>query len=56
MKIARFTFNPFEENTYILHDETGACVIIDPGCMDAEEQTELTDYIRRHNLRPEGNG
>ena len=53
MKIARFTFNPFEENTYILHDETGACVIIDPGCMDAEEQTELTDYIRRHNLRPE---
>ena len=52
MKIARFTFNPFEENTYILYDDTHECVIIDPGCYDANEQHELSDYIRRHALHP----
>lgn len=31
MKIQRFTFNEFEENTYVLYDSTGQCVIIDPG-------------------------
>lgn len=52
MKIARFTFNPFEENTYILYDETRACVIVDPGCYDSDEQAALTDYIAQHALQP----
>lgn len=52
MKIARFTFNPFEENTYILYDDTRACVIVDPGCYDPEEQNAITDYIQLHALQP----
>ncbi|MEI7803660.1 MAG: MBL fold metallo-hydrolase, partial [Bacteroidota bacterium] len=36
-----FTFNPFQENTYILFDETNECVIIDPGCSDDAERNEL---------------
>lgn len=52
MQIARFTFNPFQENTYILYDETKECVIIDPGCYDPEEKAELFDYIKRHELVP----
>jgi len=46
-----FTFNPFEENTYVLYDETGECVIIDPGCYETEEQYELVDFIEHHSLR-----
>lgn len=52
MKIASFVFNPFEENTYLLYDETGECVIIDPGCYDQSEQNELYDFIRQENLTP----
>lgn len=52
MKIHRFTFNPFSENTYVLSDETGDCVIVDPGCYEREEKEELSDFIRRHQLKP----
>ncbi|MBL7922662.1 MAG: MBL fold metallo-hydrolase [Bacteroidia bacterium] len=52
MKIARFTFNPFQENTYVLNDESGECVIIDPGCYDPEEKEELHQYILEKGLKP----
>ena len=52
MQIQCFTFNPFQENTYILFDETKECVIIDPGCYDAEEKQELFDFIKVHELKP----
>lgn len=47
-----FTFNGFQENTYVLFDETKQCVIIDPGCYSNEEQSTLTDYITQNNLTP----
>ncbi len=50
MQIARFTFNPFEENTYVLYDDTKACVIIDPGCSNREEENELVNFIDHHEL------
>lgn len=46
-----FTFNPFQENTYVLYDETGECLIIDPGCYEEQELQTLTDFIRAENLR-----
>ena len=52
MQIEIFTFNPFEENTYVLYDETQECVIVDPGCYDADERTELSDFIKSKNLNP----
>ena len=52
MHIARFTFNPFAENTYVLYDETGECAIIDPGCYDDKEREELTAFIRDKSLIP----
>lgn len=52
MKIHSFTFNPFAENTYVLYDDTGECVIVDPGCYTVTEQQELTDFIESNNLRP----
>jgi hydroxyacylglutathione hydrolase len=48
--IKAFTFNPFEENSYVVSDETGECIIIDPGCYEKWEQDELKNYIRSNNL------
>jgi glyoxylase-like metal-dependent hydrolase (beta-lactamase superfamily II) len=38
INIEFLTFNPYQENTYILFDETNDCIIIDPGCYELEEK------------------
>jgi glyoxylase-like metal-dependent hydrolase (beta-lactamase superfamily II) len=50
--IAIFTFNPFQENTYVIYDDTGACVVIDPGCSTPAEKDELRSMIADEKLRP----
>lgn len=52
MEIGIFCFNDFMENTYILHDATGECVIIDPGCSNAKEEGVLIEYIDAQGLTP----
>lgn len=52
IQIKVFIFNPFQENTYVLHDETGECVIIDPGCYTPDEEKKLAQYIKDKNLKP----
>lgn len=50
LKIQSFTFNPFEENTYVFYDETGKCAIVDPGCYEKEEQEMLKNFIKEAQL------
>ena len=50
--IEKFVFNPFQENTWVLYDETKACVIVDPGCMEQSEQNELAEFISSNGLKP----
>lgn len=50
ISIKKFTFNPFQENTYLLHDKTKHCVIIDPGCYEPHEEQELSDFIKDNGL------
>lgn len=45
-----FTFNPFQENTYILFDETKQCVIIDPGNSNKNEDNEIISFIEKNQL------
>lgn len=52
MNIQKFTFNPFQENTYILYDETKECIIVDPGCYTEEEEKELVRFIEINELKP----
>lgn len=52
IQVKVFTFNGFQENTYVLSDEKNNCVIIDPGCYDREEQQELLAYIQKNKLTP----
>lgn len=51
IRVHAFTFNPFEENTYVLYDETREAVIIDPGCFEKEEQDELVEFIAAKMLK-----
>lgn len=50
MKVIKFTFNPFQENTYLVIDEHKNTVVIDPGCYFQEEKQLLKDYISQHQL------
>ena len=52
MNVAIFTFNPFQENTYILYDDTKECIIVDPGCFENTEKLELDNFITANNLKP----
>lgn len=50
IKIKTFIFNPFQENTYLLYDETNNAVIIDPGCYTNEEEDTLLSFIKEKNI------
>ena len=50
--VQSFVNNPYQENTYILYDETGECVIIDPGMETASEQNKVVNFIKNNNLKP----
>ncbi|RMG76260.1 MAG: MBL fold metallo-hydrolase [Bacteroidetes bacterium] len=52
MKVKVFTFNPFQENTYVLYDETKEAAVIDPGCYFKEEKQALKSFIEQEDLRP----
>ncbi|MFY0673465.1 MAG: MBL fold metallo-hydrolase [Bacteroidia bacterium] len=52
MQFAKFTFNPFQENTYVLYDETKECILIDPGCYYPNEFQELKGFISENGLNP----
>jgi len=50
MTIKTFTFNPFQENTYLVFDETNEAVVIDAGCLQAGEKQVLTRFIEDNKL------
>lgn len=50
--IKAFTFNPVQENTYLLYNEQRECIIIDPGCYFDTEKEELGSFIKAQNLQP----
>ncbi len=53
LNIKKFTFNAFQENTYILIDEQSkACIIVDPGCSNSDEESELRSFIQDNKLVP----
>lgn len=52
ISVVSFTFNPFQENTFVVYDETKECIIFDPGCYTIEEKEELVHYIETEGLTP----
>jgi hydroxyacylglutathione hydrolase len=50
--VKTFIFNPFQENTYVVHDDSQQCLIIDPGCHSLAEQEAITRFIADQQLTP----
>ena len=51
--VKSFVCNPYQENTYILYDDTGAAAIIDPGMYGQHEEKEVKEFIDAEGLNPE---
>jgi hydroxyacylglutathione hydrolase len=52
LTVQPFTFNPVQENTYVVYNEKGQCCIIDPGCYFASEEADLKNFIHDNALEP----
>ncbi|MBN1597940.1 MAG: MBL fold metallo-hydrolase [Bacteroidales bacterium] len=52
INIKSFIFNDFQENTFILSDETKECIIIDPGMSSSTEEEIIDNYIKENKLKP----
>jgi glyoxylase-like metal-dependent hydrolase (beta-lactamase superfamily II) len=52
MQVYKLTYNPFQENMYVISDEHKNCVIIDPGCYFREEEKHLLDFLKEYQLKP----
>lgn len=51
MRVTKFTFNPFQENTWVLDDGREA-IVVDPGCFDTAEEHELGTWLDENGLKP----
>ncbi len=49
--IKQFVFNPYQENTFVVYDDTKECIIIDPGCSSPDEKLQLQTFLSDHQLR-----
>ena len=52
MKIARLIFNPLQENTYVVWDESLEAVVIDAGNMSERENDTLEQFLSERGLTP----
>lgn len=52
LTVKTFTFNPYQENTYLLIDEARNCIIIDPGMHNPSEEQDVINYIQDNQLTP----
>ncbi len=52
--IARFVFNSFGVNTYVISDNSGKCLIVDPACQHRQEESELLGFINDNHLQVVG--
>jgi glyoxylase-like metal-dependent hydrolase (beta-lactamase superfamily II) len=51
IKIEKFIFSPFSENTYLIwDDESKNTIVVDPGCSDREEENILERFIEEKKL------
>ena len=51
MNIKQFVFNPFGVNCYILSNNEGDAILIDPSASNTREQAALSEYIKSENLK-----
>lgn len=52
INVKSFRFNLFQENSYVLWNEGGDCVLVDPGCYSTKESSALKAFITDNGLNP----
>jgi glyoxylase-like metal-dependent hydrolase (beta-lactamase superfamily II) len=52
VRIKKFTVNPFQENSYVIYNESGDAIIIDPGFYQDDEKEDLMQFIIQGKLNP----
>lgn len=52
MTVKSFCFNPLQENTFVVSDDSKECVIIDCGAFYDAERQALVEYINNQQLKP----
>src|SRR5688500_3472384 len=52
LTLRQFTFNPIQENTYVVYNGQGECCIVDPGCYFPADRNELKEFIQENHLVP----
>lgn len=50
LQVKRLILNPFQENTYIIYDQSGDAIIIDPGCYSKSDFDEIKWFIDSNSL------
>ena len=50
LKAKVFVFSPFQENTYILFDDSKKAVVIDPGMENPDEEKKFSDFLIDNGL------
>ena len=50
MRLLKFTFNAFQENTYILYDDKNQGIIVDPGMSTPSEWEEVMQALEVNTL------
>jgi len=51
LQLRYFTFNPFQENTYLLYNDAGEAIIVDPGMYDARERSAIKNFLTANDLQ-----
>ncbi|MFO7932808.1 MAG: MBL fold metallo-hydrolase [Bacteroidales bacterium] len=54
LTIQGMTFNSFQVNTYLVWDESGDCLVVDPAFYTEEEKSRFESFITGNNLRISG--
>ncbi len=52
ISVKTFVFNPFQENTYLLYDHTGECIVIDAGNFLPDENEQMHQFMKGKSLNP----
>jgi len=52
--VEQHTFNPFQENTFLIYDETKEALVIDPGCYTDTERNRFKTIVAEKGLTLKG--
>jgi len=52
IKVEKFVVNPLQENAFVVYDETGECILVDPGFYFEVERREIKEFFCDHRLTP----